>query len=74
MIINTNNLPTWSIYTMIGGGIVLLLLFIWAIEYLMGCLTCAPCRKCYKSLHTILYVLCCCCLFSSKNDNDYDRV
>ena len=31
MIINTEQLPDWAIYVMIGGGVLLFLLVIWAI-------------------------------------------
>lgn len=71
MIVDTNHLPDWAIYVMIGGGILVLALAIWAIEYALSCLTCEPCRKCYHRLRVICYYLCCCCLFSDKQEIKY---
>lgn len=75
MIVDTNNLPDWTIYVFIGAGILAFLLVIWAIEYVIGCLTCEPCRKCYKRIKQILYIFCCCCLCPKKsNQIEYARV
>ena len=70
MIIDTDHLPDWAIYVMIGGGVLVFLLVIWAIEYALSCLTCQPCRNCYIRLRTIFYYLCCCCLCSNKKNNE----
>lgn len=74
MIINTEQLPEWTIYVMIGGGVLLFLLLIWAIEYILSCLTCEPCRKCYTRIRQLLYVLCCCCLCPKTNEIEYAHV
>jgi len=71
MIINTDHLPDWAIYVIIGGGVLVFILVLWAIEYLLGCLTCEPCRKCYKRLQAISYVLCCCCLCTREEEQKY---
>ena len=39
MIIDTDHLPDWTIYVLIGGGVLVFLLIIWAIEYVLSCLT-----------------------------------
>ena len=70
MIIDTDHLPDWTIYVLIGGGILVFLLIIWAIEYVLSCLTCEPCRKCYHRMSFICYYLFCCCLFSSSPNNE----
>jgi len=74
MIINTEQLPDWAIYVMIGGGVLLFLLLIWAIEYILSCLTCEPCRKCYHRLRQILYILFCCCLCPKREEVEYALV
>lgn len=74
MIINTDQLPAWAIWTLIGGGVLVFILFIWAIEYIIGCLTCEPCRKCYKRLCQISYVLCCCFLCHRQETNELKYV
>ena len=75
MIVDTNNLPDWAIYVFIGAGILTIVLIIWTIEYILGCLTCEPCRKCYKRSKHLFYFLFCCCL-CPKNSNEiqYTRV
>lgn len=70
MIIDTDHLPDWAIYVLIGGGVLVFLLVIWAIEYTLSCLTCQPCRNCYNRMRTIFYYLCCCCLCLSKKNNE----
>ena len=72
MIIDTEQLPDWSIYVIIGGGIFLVILTLWCIEYILGCLTCQPCRKCYKRICQILYYLFCCCICS--NNEKYEEI
>ena len=71
MIVDTDHLPQWAIYVMIGGGILVFFLILWAIEYVLSCMTCEPCRKCYSRLKTIIYVLCCCCLCAEKEETKY---
>ena len=61
MRIDTLQLPDWSIF-FIGAGIFILILIWWCIESVLGCLTCAPCRNCYKRICQLFYLLCCCCL------------
>jgi hypothetical protein len=73
MIVNTDQLPDWAIYVAIGGAVFILLLTIWAVEYVISCLTCGPCRKCYGRIKLLLYVLCCCCL-CNKSENKYTVV
>jgi len=72
MIINTDHLPDWAIWPLIGGGVLVFILVLWAIEYIIGCLTCEPCRKCYKRLRQISYVLCCCCLCHRRENNELE--
>lgn len=72
MIVDTDHLPDWVMWVLIGGGVLVFILVIWAIEYIIGCLTCEPCRKCYKRICQIIYVLCCCCLCHHKKNNEIE--
>lgn len=72
MILDTEQLPDWSIYVFIGGAVILTILTCWCIEYLLGCLTCEPCRKCYKRISQVSYFICCCCLCS--NNQKYEEI
>lgn len=75
MVIDTDHLPDWAIYVIIGGGILSFILIVWAIEYVLGCLTCQPCRNCYKRIRQIIYILCCCCLCPTNHEKiEYARV